>query len=69
MSTSNRNPTKIPFSQRPVCTIQEAQQVTGLGHTKIYELIKDKRLKSKKVDGRRLVDVPSLIEVTTGGEG
>ena len=56
MSMSNRNPTgrrvdkrlpsKIPFNQRPVCTIQEAQQATGLGHTKIYELIKDKRLKS-----------------------
>jgi excisionase family DNA binding protein len=53
----------IPFSQRVSCTIAEACQATGLGRTKIYEAISDGRLKSVKVDNRRLVIVASLFQL------
>jgi hypothetical protein len=34
-------PSAIPFAQRLTCTIAEACEVTGLGRTKLYELIGD----------------------------
>ena len=40
--------------------VRRARQLTGLGHTKIYELINSGFLKSKLVGGRRLVDYRSL---------
>lgn len=41
-------------------SIATAKQVSGLGHTKLFELIKDGRLASTKVDGKRLVNYASL---------
>lgn len=41
-------------------SIATAKQVSGLGHTKLFELIKDGRLKSTKLDGKRLVNFASL---------
>jgi hypothetical protein len=34
----------LPFSERLTCTVEEACEVTGLGRTKIYELIQNGRL-------------------------
>ncbi len=34
----------IPFAQRLTCTIDEACEATGLGRTKLYELIGDGHL-------------------------
>jgi hypothetical protein len=31
----------VPFAQKLTCTINEACEVTGLGRTKLYELIGD----------------------------
>jgi excisionase family DNA binding protein len=50
----------IPFAQRLTCTITEACQATGLGRTKLYELIGEGYLDTTTVGRRRLVLVRSL---------
>jgi excisionase family DNA binding protein len=55
--------TAIPFRERISCTIAEACAATGIGRTKIYEAMSDGRLKSVKVDNRRLVLVASLLQL------
>lgn len=50
----------IPFAQRLTCTIAEACQATGLGRTKLYELIGHGHLDTTTVGRRRLVLVSSL---------
>ena len=35
---------RLPFAQRLTCTVAEACEVTGLGRTKLYELIGDGRV-------------------------
>jgi excisionase family DNA binding protein len=51
----------IPFAQRLSCTIAEACEVTGLGRTKLYELIGDGHLATSTVGRRRLVLVQSIL--------
>lgn len=53
----------IPFTQRLSCTINEACEVTGLGRTKLYELIGDGHLATTTVGRRRLVVVRSLLSL------
>jgi excisionase family DNA binding protein len=53
----------IPFTQRLTCTISEACEVTGLGRTKLYELIGDGHLATTTVGRRRLVVVRSLLSL------
>jgi excisionase family DNA binding protein len=53
----------IPFTQRLTCTINEACEVTGLGRTKLYELIGDGHLATTIVGRRRLVVVRSLLSL------
>lgn len=43
--------------------INDAARVSGLGRTTIYELIKERKLKSVKVGGRRLVPMAALREL------
>lgn len=52
---------RLPFSQRLTCTVAEASEVTGLGRTKIYELIGNGRLTTTTIGRRRLVIVQSLF--------
>ncbi len=52
---------QIPFSEQVTCTVRQFEQHSGLGHTKTYELIKTRRLKTTKVDGRRLINVASAM--------
>jgi excisionase family DNA binding protein len=56
-------PKAIPFAQRFTCTISEACEVTGLGRTKLYELIGDGHLATTTVGRRRLVVVRSLLSL------
>jgi excisionase family DNA binding protein len=56
-------PKAIPFAQRFTCTISEACQLTGLGRTKLYELIGDGHLATTNVGRRRLVVVRSLLSL------
>jgi excisionase family DNA binding protein len=51
----------LPFSERLTCTVEEACEVTGLGRTKIYELIGNGRLNTTTVGRRRLIIVQSLL--------
>lgn len=63
---------RIPFDQRVTCTIADACEATGLGRTKIYELIGDGRLVATSVGRRRLVIVASLlmlIQMNRSGTG
>jgi len=52
--------TKIPFAQRLTCTIAEACAATGLGRTKLYELIGAGDIATTTIGRRRLVLVRSL---------
>jgi excisionase family DNA binding protein len=50
----------IPFSQRFSCTVAEACDATGLGRTKLYELIGAGELDTTTIGRRRLISVRSL---------
>jgi excisionase family DNA binding protein len=52
---------RVPFAQRPTCTIAEACVASGLGRTKLYELLADGSVESTTVGRRRLVRVHSLL--------
>jgi excisionase family DNA binding protein len=56
----------IPFVQRLTCTIAEACEVTGLGRTKLYELIGDGKVSTTTIGRRRLVLVQSLLSLIEG---
>jgi excisionase family DNA binding protein len=61
--TNALEPTAIPFAHRLSCTIAEACEATGLGRTKLYELIGDGHLTTTTVGRRRLVLVRSLLSL------
>jgi excisionase family DNA binding protein len=56
-------PKAVPFAQRFTCTINEACDLTGLGRTKLYELMGDGHLATTTVGRRRLVVVRSLLSL------
>ena len=61
---SGRTPADtIPFAQRLTCTIPEACKATGLGRTKLYELIGGGYLDTITIGRRRLVRVSSLLTI------
>src|SRR5579875_40713 len=51
----------IPFAQRLTRTIAEACEATGLGRTKLYELIGAGCIDTTTIGRRRLVLVSSLV--------
>jgi excisionase family DNA binding protein len=53
----------IPFTHRLTCTIDEACEATGLGRTKLYELIGAGQLATTTVGRRRLIVVRSLLSL------
>jgi excisionase family DNA binding protein len=59
----------IPFAQRLTCTIAEACEATGLGRTKLYELIGAGYLDTKTIGRRRLVLVHSLRMLLEAEDG
>jgi excisionase family DNA binding protein len=50
----------IAFAERLTCTIAEACEATGLGRTKLYELIGSGDVETATIGRRRLVKVRSL---------
>ena len=60
----------IPFRERVTCMVPEALRVTGLGRTKLYELIGQESLRTFKIGRRRLIVVESLLSLIpeTGSE-
>ncbi|WP_139861677.1 helix-turn-helix domain-containing protein [Bradyrhizobium ivorense] len=61
--TSDRDVKVVPFRERLSCTVDEACTVTGLGRTKLYELIGSGQLVTTTIGRRRLVIVRSLLEL------
>lgn len=60
-------PSAVSFAQRLTCTIAETCEVTGLGRTKVYELIGNGLLTTTMIGRRRLVLVRSLLSLIDGG--
>ena len=58
---SSASRSSLPFAQQLTCTIDEACEATGLGRTKLYELISAGQLLTTTVGRRRLVLVRSLL--------
>jgi excisionase family DNA binding protein len=66
LSGSNQRPYRHESSQlkdRLTCTVREACSATGIGKTKMHELISGGALESAKIGRRRLVKVPSLLRL------
>jgi excisionase family DNA binding protein len=61
--------TTIPFDQRLTCSVPEACQVASLGRTKIYELIDEGKIETRKVGAKRLILVGSLKSFLQGAGG
>jgi excisionase family DNA binding protein len=61
--TNDRDGKVVPFRERLSCTVDEACVVTGLGRTKLYELIESGQLITTTIGRRRLVIVRSLLEL------
>jgi excisionase family DNA binding protein len=59
----------IPFAQRLACTVAEACEATGLGRTKLYELMGEGKLDTTTVGRRRLVMVHALLTLLERGTG
>ncbi|WP_409363784.1 helix-turn-helix domain-containing protein [Bradyrhizobium liaoningense] len=60
---NDRDERVVPFRERLSCTVDEACVVTGLGRTKLYELIGSGQLITTTIGRRRLVIVRSLLEL------
>jgi excisionase family DNA binding protein len=58
---STSTTTDIPFKERVTCTVPEALRVTGIGRTKLYELIGRESLRTLKIGRRRLIVIESLL--------
>jgi hypothetical protein len=54
---------EIPFRQRLCCSVREACLTSSWGHDKIFRLIKEGRLESRKIDGRRMIVIASLLQL------
>ena len=51
------------LKDRLTCTVREACSATGIGKTKMHELISGGAVESAKIGRRRLVKVPSLLRL------
>jgi excisionase family DNA binding protein len=58
--------TGIPFRERIRCTVAEACDATGIGRTKLYELIRLKQVAAKKIGRRTVILIPTLLAEIEG---
>jgi hypothetical protein len=59
----------VPFRNRASAPINDTIDHTGLTRNTIYREIAEGRIKSVLVNGRRLLDVPSVLKVLKEGDG
>ena len=52
----------MQFRDRITCSVREAMEATGFGKTKFHALLGSGRIKSVRIDGKRLVRVGSLLK-------
>jgi hypothetical protein len=67
-SILSKRRTDVPFRDRVKCTVAEAESFGGVGNTTIWNWINSGRVKSTKIGGKRLIDVPSFLAVLDGAE-
>jgi hypothetical protein len=60
------NADRIPFDQRPTCSVKDAVEASGLSRSLLYQKMKDEELAFTKVGSRRLIQVPSLLRLLGG---
>lgn len=56
----------IPLRQRELVSFKHAEELTDLSLTTLYGLEKDGHLETKKIRGRRLIVVTSLLRLIDG---
>jgi hypothetical protein len=54
---------RIPFDQRPTCSVDDAVEASGLSRSLLYQKMKAAELAFTKVGKRRLVQVQSLLQL------
>ena len=54
-------PERIPFAERPSCSIDDAVEASGLSRSMIYNKMKSGEIEWTKIGARRLIKVPSLL--------
>jgi hypothetical protein len=66
-STTDNAPTggpeRIPFCERPACSIDDAVEASGLSRSMIYNKMKSGEIEWTKIGARRLIKVPSLLRL------
>jgi excisionase family DNA binding protein len=55
--------TDIPFTQRILCSINEAAEAVGASRSKVYEWIRVGKIRGVRVDGRTKIIIASLLEL------
>jgi hypothetical protein len=58
-----RAPLPVPVKY---CSMSDWVLISGLGRTKTFEMLADGRLKSVKIDGKRLIDLPHGLAFLDG---
>ncbi len=53
---------RIPFGERPTCSIDDATKASGLSRSMIYIKMKSGEIEWTKVNARRLIKVRSLLK-------
>ena len=61
-----KQPLNIPTENKITLRLDEAQAVSGLSRSTLYELIKSGRLRAVKVAGRRLIPRDALEALLLG---
>jgi len=56
-------PERIPFTERPACSIDDAVEASGLSRSMIYNKMKSGEIEWTKIGARRLIKVPSLLRL------
>jgi hypothetical protein len=54
---------RIPFAERPACSIDDAVAASGLSRSMIYNKMKTGEIEWTKIGARRLIKVPSLLRL------
>lgn len=69
MSATLSKPRLDPLPHALSYTIEDTSRITGLGRTKIYDLIRDKKLQVCRAAGRTLVVGDSVRALIRGDAG
>jgi len=63
LTESDEQSKRVPFAQRPTCSVADAVIASGIGRSTLYTLMRDGKLDFTKCGGRRLVRVESLLKL------